>query len=140
MAAPSHRELKVSGRFGNWIRNDIQYCSFQVYQRLNRIYIESNIRLSGLWSYIRSLLKNTILREGCHQILLIGDNYVFIYLIRFLYEKNIHFSWEELTFIAKYKRKINYSFKYFSKVRITGVLCLITFLIILKSLINPSVQ
>jgi len=29
VAAPSHKELKVCGRFGNWIRNDIQYCSFQ---------------------------------------------------------------------------------------------------------------
>ena len=30
VAAPSHQELKVCGRFGDWIRNDIQYCSFQV--------------------------------------------------------------------------------------------------------------
>lgn len=29
VAAPSHQELKVCGRFGDWIRNDIQYCSFQ---------------------------------------------------------------------------------------------------------------
>ena len=30
VAAPSHQELKVCGQFGDWIRNDIQYCSFQV--------------------------------------------------------------------------------------------------------------
>ena len=35
VAAPSHQELKVCGRFGDWIRNDIQYCSFQVCLRTN---------------------------------------------------------------------------------------------------------
>ena len=31
VAAPSHQELKRCSRFGDrWIRNDIQYCSFQV--------------------------------------------------------------------------------------------------------------
>jgi len=29
VAAPSHQELKVCEQFGDWIRNDIQYCSFQ---------------------------------------------------------------------------------------------------------------
>ncbi len=32
MAAASHKELQVCQRFGEWIRNDIQYSSVQNYE------------------------------------------------------------------------------------------------------------
>ena len=32
MAADCHKELQMSQHFGDWIRNDIQYSSFQNYE------------------------------------------------------------------------------------------------------------
>ena len=32
MAADSHKELQLNKRFGDWIRKDIQYSSFQNYE------------------------------------------------------------------------------------------------------------
>ena len=89
--------LQLSG-----IRNWIYYVKY------------TSEKCSGLWSYIRSLLKNTILRKGKSSDIVNWkynvkeDKFVFIEL-DFSTKKNF-FSREELTFIAKYKRKINYSF------------------------------
>ena len=63
VAAPSHQELKVCDQFGDWIRNDIQYCSFQAGKILN-FFMKAWQYFLGLWSDICSLCKISILKEN----------------------------------------------------------------------------
>ena len=64
VAAPSHQELKVCEQFGDWIRNDIQYCSFQARKISKIFFMKAWQYFLGLWSDLCSLCKISILKEN----------------------------------------------------------------------------